>query len=44
LLIDTSPQPSPAAAALAREMGARCVVLPHAQAQVLSEAVRRERG
>jgi magnesium chelatase subunit D len=44
LLIDTSPQPSPAAAALAFEMGARCVALPHAQAHTLSEAVRRERG
>jgi magnesium chelatase subunit D len=44
LLIDTSPQPSAAATALAAEMGARCVALPHAQAHVLSEAVRRERG
>jgi magnesium chelatase subunit D len=44
LLIDTSPQPSPAAAALALEMDARCIALPHAQAQGLSEAVRRERG
>lgn len=43
LLIDTSPQPGAAAQALAAEMGARCVALPHAQAQTLSNAVRAER-
>jgi len=44
LLIDTSPQPCAAAQALAAELGARCVALPHAQAQTLSSAVRIERG
>jgi magnesium chelatase subunit D len=44
LLIDTSPRPGAAAVALAAELGARCLTLPHAQAQGLSEAVRRERG
>jgi magnesium chelatase subunit D len=44
LLIDTSPQPSVAAQSLAAELGARCVALPHAQAQSLSQAVRQERG
>ncbi len=40
LLMDTSPQPQPAAQLLACEMGAAYVPLPHAGAQVLSEAVR----
>jgi magnesium chelatase subunit D len=44
LLIDTSPQPSPAAQAIAAALGARCIALPHAQAQALSQAVRNERG
>ncbi len=44
LLIDTSPQPSAAAQAIAAALGARCIALPHAQAQALSQAVRQERG
>ena len=40
LLIDTSPQPQPAAQMLAREMGAAYVPLPYAGAQVLSQVVR----
>ena len=39
LLIDTSPQPQPHAAALAQEMGARYVPLPHADAAGVSRAV-----
>ncbi len=39
LLIDTSPQPQPHAAALAQEMGARYVPLPHADAASVSRAV-----
>jgi len=44
LVIDTSPQPSPAARTLADAMRARCIALPHAAADTLSSAVRRERG
>jgi magnesium chelatase subunit D len=44
LLIDTSPQPSAAAQAVAAALGARCIALPHAQAQALSQAVKRERS
>jgi magnesium chelatase subunit D len=44
LLIDTSPQPSTAAQAIATALGARCIALPHAQARALSQAVRQERG
>jgi magnesium chelatase subunit D len=44
LLIDTSAQPSAAAQTLASALGARCIALPHAQAQALSQAVRQERG
>jgi magnesium chelatase subunit D len=44
LVIDTSPQPSPAARTLAEAMRARCIALPHAAADSLSAAVRRERG
>jgi magnesium chelatase subunit D len=44
LLIDTSPQPSAAAQAIAAALGARCIALPHAQADALSQAVRNERG
>ena len=44
LLIDTSPQPSAAALAVASALGARCIALPHAQAQALSQAVKQERG
>ncbi len=44
LLIDTSPQPSAATQAIAAALGARCIALPHAQAQALSQAVRQERG
>jgi magnesium chelatase subunit D len=44
LLIDTSPQPSAAAQAIAAALGARCIALPHAQANALSSAVRNERG
>jgi magnesium chelatase subunit D len=43
LLIDTSPQPSAAAQAIALALGARCIALPQAQAQALSQAVRDER-
>jgi magnesium chelatase subunit D len=44
LLIDTSAQPGAAAQAIAAALGARCIALPHAQAQALSRAVRAERG
>lgn len=44
LVIDTSAQPGDAARRLAAAMDARCVVLPHAQADALSVAVRDERG
>ncbi len=44
LLIDTSPQPSEAARTLADTMSARCVALPHAAADALSNAVRHARG
>jgi magnesium chelatase subunit D len=44
LLIDTSPQPSAAAQGIAAALGARCIALPQAQAQALSQAVRQERG
>jgi magnesium chelatase subunit D len=44
LLIDTSPHPGTAAPALAAALGARCIALPHAAAETLSAAVRRERG
>ena len=40
LLMDTSPQPQPAAQMLAREMGAAYVPLPYAGAQMLSQVVR----
>jgi len=40
LLVDTSPQPQPAARRLAAEMGATYLALPHAGATALSEAVR----
>ena len=40
LLMDTSPQPQPAAQLLAREMGAAYVPLPYAGAQMLSQVVR----
>ena len=40
LLMDTSPQPQPAAQILAREMGAAYVPLPYAGAQMLSQVVR----
>ncbi len=43
LVIDTSPQAGAAAPALAAALGARCIALPHAQARVLSQAVRSER-
>jgi magnesium chelatase subunit D len=39
LLIDTSPQAQPAAQALASALRARCVALPHATAQGMSQAV-----
>jgi magnesium chelatase subunit D len=39
LLLDTSPQPQPAAARVATEMGARYLPLPHADAARLSRAV-----
>lgn len=44
LLIDTSPQPSAAAQAIAAALGARCIALPHAQARDLSQAVKQQRG
>jgi magnesium chelatase subunit D len=40
LLVDTAPRPAPEAAALAREMGARYVPLPYADAASLSRSVR----
>lgn len=40
LLMDTSPQPQPAAQLLAREMGAAYVPLPYAGAKMLSQVVR----
>ena len=40
LLMDTSPQPQPAAQMLARERGAAYVPLPYAGAQMLSQVVR----
>jgi magnesium chelatase subunit D len=39
VLVDTSPRPQPGAVALAEAMGARYVVLPHADARALSAAV-----
>ena len=44
LVIDTSPQPGPSAPALAAALQARCIVLPHAGAQAVSQVVRQERG
>ena len=43
LLIDTSAQTSPAAQTLAVQLQARCIFLPHAQAQRVSQVVREER-
>ena len=40
LLIDTSPNPQPQAAALAAEMGGRYLPLPYADAAAMSRAVR----
>ena len=40
VLVDTSPRPGPLAEQFAREMGARYLPLPHADAMVLSKAVR----
>ena len=40
VLVDTSPRPGPQAAQFAKEMGARYLPLPHADANVLSQAVR----
>ncbi|RYX95689.1 MAG: magnesium chelatase subunit D [Bradyrhizobiaceae bacterium] len=39
VLVDTSPRPGPQAAQFAKEMGARYLPLPHADAAVLSKAV-----
>ncbi len=44
LLMDTSPQPQPAAEQLAREMGAAYVPLPYAGAHMLSRVVRAAAG
>lgn len=44
LVIDTSPQPGPAAAELAAALLGRCVVLPLADAAQLSRAVAQQRG
>ncbi len=40
IVLDTSPRPQPQAEQLAREMGARYLPLPHADANALSVAVR----
>jgi len=40
VLVDTSPRPGPQAAQFAKEMGARYLPLPHADAHALSQAVR----
>lgn len=40
VLVDTSPRPGPMAEQFAREMGARYLPLPHADATALSRAVR----
>ena len=40
LLLDTSPQPQASARELAQDMGAAYLPLPHAGAQLLSQAVR----
>jgi Mg-chelatase subunit ChlD len=39
-VIDTAPQPSDSAAALAAAMGARYIALPHADAKRLQQAVQ----
>jgi magnesium chelatase subunit D len=39
VLVDTSPRPGPVAATFAKEMGARYLPLPHADATTLSKAV-----
>jgi len=44
LLVDTSPQPTAAAQTLALAMNARYLALPYAAAQVVSSAVRAQRG
>lgn len=44
LLLDTSPQPQPAARLLAQAMGATYLPLPYAGAQLLSQAVRAASG
>jgi magnesium chelatase subunit D len=40
VLVDTSPRPGPQGAMFAKEMGARYLPLPHADAQALSKAVK----
>lgn len=40
IVLDTSPRPQPQAEQLAREMGARYLPLPHADANALSAAIR----
>jgi magnesium chelatase subunit D len=44
LVIDTSPQPGPAAASLASALRGRLLALPYAGAQQVSDVVRAERG
>jgi magnesium chelatase subunit D len=44
LVIDTSAQPGPAAPALAAQMRARCMALPHAGAQAVSAVIQAERS
>jgi magnesium chelatase subunit D len=44
VLVDTSPRPGPMAEQFAREMGARYLPLPHADATALSQAVRASVG
>jgi magnesium chelatase subunit D len=44
VLVDTSPRPGPSGGALAREMGARYLPLPHADATTLSRAVLASMG
>jgi len=44
VLVDTSPRPGPSGEMLAREMGARYLPLPHADATTLSKAVKASMG
>ena len=44
VLVDTSPRPGPLAEQFAKEMGARYLPLPHADASMLSRAVLASMG